>query len=149
MIMSIINDLLCNNNSKGTMCVYVFFFSDLQQDLWQLKISYFGAANLSWYLFGFSPEGGTTHVWLSLSATDVEYVCFAGPSAAYLWSIVIVINSSNNIAAIVNSIADASLIELVELISVVVFVSLAFDPTWYILANFSWLWSEYDGCRII
>ena len=46
MIMSIINDLLCNNNSKGTMRVDVILPADLQQDLWELTISGFGAAYL-------------------------------------------------------------------------------------------------------
>lgn len=142
MIMSIINDLLCNNNSKGTMCVYVFFLADLQQDLWQLKISGFGAAYLPWDLFRFPPEGRTTHVWLSLAATDIKDICVAGSSAswgAHIRSIVVMIDGADDIAAIVNSVADASLVELVELVSVVVFVSLAFDPARHVFADLSWI----------
>lgn len=72
-----------------------------------------------------------------MSASDVEDICFAGPSTAYLGSIVIIIDSSDDIAAIFNGIADASLAELVELISVVVFVRLAFDPARNVLADLS------------
>lgn len=142
MIMTIINDLLCNNNSKGTMCVYVFLLADLQQDLWQLKITGFGAAYLPWDLFGFSSERGTTHVWLSLATADVEDFCVAGSSAswgAHFWSIVVVVDGSDDIAAVVNSVADASLVELVELVSVVVFVCLAFYPARHVLADLSWI----------
>lgn len=47
------------------------------------------------------------------------------------------VDGSDDIAAVVNSVADASLVELVELVSVVVFVSLAFDPARHVLADLS------------
>lgn len=47
------------------------------------------------------------------------------------------IDGSDDIAAIVDGVADASLVELVELVSVVVFVCLAFNPTRHVLADLS------------
>ena len=47
------------------------------------------------------------------------------------------VDSSDDIAAIVDGVADASLVELVELVSVVVFVCLSFDPAWHIFADLS------------
>ena len=47
------------------------------------------------------------------------------------------VDSSDDIAAIVNGVADASLVELVELTSVVVFVSFPFDPARHVFADLS------------
>lgn len=48
-----------------------------------------------------------------------------------------VVDGSDDIAAVVNGVADASLVELVELVSVVVFVCLAFYPARHVLADLS------------
>ena len=121
------------------MRVDVILPADLQQDLWELKISGFGAAYLPWDFLGFSPEGRAPHVWLSLPAADVEDVSVAGSPAAYFRSIVVMVDSSDDIAAIVDGVADASLVELVELTSVVVFVCFSFDPARHVFADLSWI----------
>ena len=72
-----------------------------------------------------------------MAAADVEDVSVAGPPAAYFRPIVVMVDSSDDIAAIVNGVADASLVELVELTSVVVFVSFPFDPARHVFADLS------------
>lgn len=48
-----------------------------------------------------------------------------------------ILNISDDIATIVNGIADAFLIELVELISVVIFVGFSLDPARHVFADLS------------